>query len=455
MRLKASARRPGAEMSATPISLPEVRATFDRLARYPKLALAVSGGPDSLALMHLAAEWRAAREEGPDLHVLTVDHGLREGSRDEAMMVGQQAEALDLPHGILTWNGGGERCTALQSRARAARYELMAGFCHAHDIPALATAHTLDDQAETFLMRLKRGSGLDGLAAIPQTGNWSGIAVERPLLDVTKARLIATLEARGIGFVSDPSNADFRFERVRVRADAGGLAALGLMPEALALSARRLRRARQALDQAAESFLTRSGEMSAAGYAMVDLDALLAEPEEIVLRVVARLIAGVGGGEELLRLAKLEALLAALAVSPGKAHTLGRCWIEPQKGRLGIFREMRTNALPAISLEPGMRALWDNRFRIELGLEEREPVTVRALGEQGVRDLRDSFHALATMPPLASRTLPACFRGGSLVGLPDFSSLRGLNDSPVLACRARFIGAELRGIGGTGSPRSR
>jgi tRNA(Ile)-lysidine synthase len=434
-------------MSATPISSSEMRAPFERLARYPKLALAVSGGPDSLALMHLAAEWRAAREVGPDLHVLTVDHGLREGSRDEAITVGRHAAALGLPHAILTWQKRDKGRTALQVRARAARYEMMTGFCHAHDIPALATAHTLDDQAETFLMRLKRGSGLDGLAAIPRMGIWSGIAVERPLLGVTKARLIATLEARGIDFVSDPSNADARFERARVRRSAGALAALGLTAEALALSARRLRRAREALDQAAASFLARSSEVSAAGYATVDLGALLAAPEEIALRALARLIASVGGGEEPLRLAKLEALLASLAVSPGKAHTLGRCRIGPQKGRLGIFREMRTNALPAISLEPGMRALWDNRFRIELSEEECGPVIVGALGEQGARELRDRFHALATIPPLASRTLPACFRGGSLVGLPDLGALPGCSHTPVLACRARFIGAESQARG--------
>ncbi len=442
-------------MSAPPISLSEVRTTFGRLARYPKLALAVSGGPDSLALMHLAAEWCAAGDEGPKLHVLTVDHGLRESSRDEAVMVGRQAAALGLPHAILNWEGRGEGPTALQARARAARYELMASYCHAHDMPALATAHTLDDQAETFLMRLKRGSGLDGLAAIPVTGLWSGIAVERPLLDVTKARLIATLEARGIDFVSDPSNADSRFERARVRGSAGALAALGLRPEALALSARRLRRARAALDQAAESFLTRSGEMNEAGYATVDLGALLAAPEEIALRTLAHLIAMVGGGGEPLRLAKLEALLASLAISPGKARTLGRCRIGPQKGRLGIFREMRANALPAISLEPGMRVLWDNRFRIELSGQEREKVTISALGDQGVRDLRDRFHVLATMPPLASRTLPGCFRGGSLVGLPDLGSLLGFSHPPIVACRARFIGAESRGRGGTASGWSR
>ena len=435
-------------MSAAPLSISESCAAFDRLAHYPKLALAVSGGSDSLALLHLAAAWRAARDTGPELHVLTVDHGLRESSREEAAMVGRLASALDLPHAILAWERHGEGHTALQARARAARYDLMVAYCHAHDIPALATAHTLDDQAETLLMRLKRGSGLDGLAAIPMTGAWSGIAVERPLLDVAKTRLIATLDARGIGFVSDPSNVDIRFERARVRGEAGALAALGLTAEALARSARRLRRAREALDHAAESFLAASSEVSGAGYATVDRNALLAAPQEIALRALSRLIAVVGGGEEPLRLAKVETLLASLASCPDKTHTLGRCRIGSLGQRLGIFREVRAKGLPMIALHPGMRALWDNRFRIELGTEER-PVTVKALGEQGLRDLRDSFHLLATLPPLASRTLPACFRGETLVGLPVLGSSSGMSHGPAFACRASFIGVESHAKRGT------
>src|SRR5262249_25959290 len=146
-------------------------------------------------------------------------------------------------------------------------------------------------------------------------------------------------------------NADTRFERVRVRRSANALEALGLTPEALALSARRLRRARGALDHAAESFLARWSETSAAGYAVIDQSALLGVPEEVAIRALARLIAKVGGGEEPLRLAKLEALLAALAVQPAKAHTLGRCRIGPHKGRLGIFREMRATTLPALLLQ--------------------------------------------------------------------------------------------------------
>ncbi len=236
---------------------------------------------------------------------------------------------------------------------------------------------------------------------------------------------------------SDPSNADLRFERARLRGNAGALAALGLTAEAVALSARRLRRAREALEQTAERFLAGSSEVSEAGYATVDQDALLAAPPEIALRALSRLIAMVGGGEEPLRLAKLEALLASLAAKPGNAHTLGRCRIGPLGRGLGIFRELRTNTLPVISLRPGMRALWDNRFKIELGAQEREPITVRALGDIGYRDLRENLALPPWLPRLAGRTLPACFRGEVLAGIPILGEASPHSD---LDCHARFVG---------------
>jgi tRNA(Ile)-lysidine synthase len=420
-------------MSAAPLSPAEARASFEPLSRYPRLALAVSGGPDSLALMQLAAEWRVARGFGPELSVLTVDHRLRAASREEALQVARVAETLGLTHAILDWQTQGKARTALQARARAARYDLMAAYCHAHDIPALVTAHTLDDQAETFLMRLKRGSGIDGLAAIPERGAWAGIVVLRPLLDAPKARLIATLQARGIGFARDPSNSDQRFERARVRGSTSALAALGLTAEALALSARRLRRAREALDHSARDFLAANSETSEAGYAVIEEAALLSAPQEIALRALARLIASVGGNEEPLRLAKLEALLSSLAQRPGKTHTFGRCRIEPLAGRFGIFREIRAAGLPVVQLPPGARALWDNRFRIELGPNETGPITVRALGEKGFLDLRDS---LASFPRAAARALPACYRGDVLAGVPILGEASPHSD---LDCRARFV----------------
>ena len=234
-------------MSATPSSgKPISRCEADRLLapllRFPRLALAVSGGPDSLALMHLAQGLHhASGLRGRAITVLTVDHALRDGSRAEAETVGRLADGMGLPHAILTWRHGPVDAR-VQARAREARYSLMAAYCTAHDIPALATAHHLDDCAETFLMRLQRGSGLDGLAAIPEEGAWADLTVLRPLLEMSKARLVATVQAAGLTFAADPSNTDPRFERSRLRGAMETLEGMGFTAQAIALSAKRLRR---------------------------------------------------------------------------------------------------------------------------------------------------------------------------------------------------------------------
>jgi tRNA(Ile)-lysidine synthase len=441
-------------MKALPIAPVEANGLLAPIARFSHLALAVSGGPDSLAMMHLAACWAASRASAPKLTVLTVDHGLRAASRDEAALVARHASRLGLPHAILNWQQKEARGASLQARARVARYDLMAAYCHAQGIPALLTAHTLEDQAETFVMRLKRGSGIDGLAAIPERGNWAGIAVLRPLLDVAKARLVATLEEAGIDFVSDPSNADPSFERVRVRRSTAALTALGLTSEAIALSARRLRRARAALDAAAQDFLAARSEMNEAGYASIERNALTAAQPEIALRALAHLIGAVGGGETPLQLAKLEALLAGLQARPDRTHTLGRCRLEMSSGRLGIFREARGSGLPVMTLRPGEGMLWDNRFSIALGAKEREPVLVRALGEPGLRELRGRQLVPPSIPRLAGRTLPACWREDTLIGLP-LLGLSGLGRSSV-DCRAAFVGGSVaEKTGGTATSSSR
>lgn len=430
-------------MTASPITRDEANALFAPLLRFPRVALAVSGGPDSLALMHLAAKWRVARSEGPELVVLTVDHGLRPESRDEALQVSCAADAAGLLHATLVWEHGA--VDEGQARARAARYDLMAAYAHAHDIPALVTAHHLDDQAETFLMRLMRGSGLDGLAAIPEEGAWAGLTLLRPLLDAPKARLVATVQAAGIVYDTDPSNINPRFERGRMRCAMETLSGLGLNADAMALSAKRLRRARAALDASADKFLDSQAGVSAAGYASVDTAALDALPDEIALRALSRLLGTIGGGLEPVRLAKLEALYAALKAAPDKAHTLGRCRIAPKAGRLFIFREMRKKeGLPELKLCPGERTLWDNRFAIELGATEKAPIIVRALGEEGLRALKDREAMPLSLPRPAARALPACWRGTRLLCLPDFGQ-----DEPGLTplsrhdrcldCRARFL----------------
>ena len=282
----------------------------------------------------------------------------------------------------------------------------------------------------------------------PRRGAWAGVAVLRPLLEVPKARLIATLASPADRLSSairaTPINAS---NACGCGGAASALDALGLTPEALALSARRLRRAREALDHAADNFLEGSSETSEAGYATVDQGALLKAPQEIALRALARLIASVGGGEEPLQLAKLEALLASLAKHPGTTQTLGRCRIEPLSGRLGIFREMRASGLPVIELLPGKRALWDNRFQDRASEStHRRRSRCRALGDPGcARSPRLASHRCRGLPG----GLCLLVSGADvLAGIPMLESRLRPSFGPCLPrdiCQRRPAGAVERG----------
>ncbi len=300
-----------------PVTLAEADALFADFKRLPVLVLAVSGGPDSTALMVLAARWRAARKgHKPKLVAVTVDHGLREESKSEAAQVARLARKLKIAHRTLRWIGK-KPATGLQQAARAARYRLLAQAARKERATHVLTAHTRDDQAETVLIRMARGSGLTGLAAmqrvaaLPGTGQGELVLV-RPLLDIAKERLIATLKAAEIPYAEDPSNRDPRFTRARLRGLMGALAAEGLTAARLAQLAGRLRRAEGALAAAtdrAAAELERPGAV--AGGLAYDAGGLARLPAEIALRLIGRAIARLGN-EGPVELAKLESLKTAL-----------------------------------------------------------------------------------------------------------------------------------------------
>jgi len=306
-----------------PLSPAEAAALFHDLQKLPVLVLAVSGGPDSTALMLLAARWRQSFARGPTLTAVTVDHGLRPESKNEARAVAKLARKLGIAHRTLRWTGK-KPSTGLQEAARAVRYKLLAGAAKRAGAAVIVTAHTLDDQAETVLIRLTRGSGLTGLAGMRRSraifGAGKSLTLLRPLLTIPKSRLIATLRAENIPFAHDPSNADPRFTRARLRGLMPKLAEEGLDARRLALLAGRMARAEEALSLLAgelyESLAKRIGHR-------VDLpgaELLGPLPDELALRLLGRAIDAVGD-EGPVGLGKLEALHYALkAAFAGKTR---------------------------------------------------------------------------------------------------------------------------------------
>src|SRR3954447_24330204 len=231
----------------SPISAREAKRLFADLKNAPALVLAVSGGPDSVALMWLAARWQRSLARGPQLVVVTVDHGLRPEAAREAREVKRLGSALALTHRTLRWRGAKPK-TGLPAAAREARYALLARAARASGATHVLTAHTRDDQAETLLMRLLRGSGITGLAAMARESERDGVLLARPLLDISKAQLVATLEKAGIGFADDPTNRDPAFTRPRLRALLPALAQEGGDARNLARLASRLARANAAIE---------------------------------------------------------------------------------------------------------------------------------------------------------------------------------------------------------------
>jgi tRNA(Ile)-lysidine synthase len=412
----------------------EIDALFAPLAGYDRLGLAVSGGGDSMALMLLAGEWVSRAKAAPGLVVLTVDHRLRPESRQEAEWVAKQAAHAGVAHQSLTWTH--DQHSASQADARNARYALMTAMARACGIGAIVTAHTSDDVAETFLMRLARGSGVDGLSAISAAAEWDGVPVLRPLIGVTRAQLRAELEARGATWLEDPSNAEERYERVRVRQALATLTELGIPQERIVESAQRLKRARAAIDEAAGVFIDNQVEVNPAGYARVAPDALRALPQEVAIHALKRLLNAVGGGRAP-RLRKLEMLAAQFFDGLNAATTLGGCVISPAPGGIVFCREPgRLSAAPT-TLCSGETVIWDARFRISCADLPR-PVEVAALGEQNLAAVPEEVRETHPAPALA--TLPALYADGHLLGVP----VRGMalieQHADVAACTGTFIG---------------
>jgi tRNA(Ile)-lysidine synthase len=417
-----------------PIRPDELDGLFARFASLGPCALAVSGGSDSTALMVLFADWlrRHGRSAG-SCTVLTVDHGLRASSAGEARAVAASAAEFGYRHATLAWEDAKPRA-GIQAAARSARYRLMGGYMRAHGIGLLLTAHTRDDQAETLLMRLARGSGIDGLAAMVPLSplgergpgdtadgeRWIG----RPFLDVPKACLRATLEERGIRWMEDPSNIAPEFERARLRAARGHLDALGLTPDMLALSAARLARARRAIECMVDGFCDpRAGavRVDACGMVLIERAPLREAAEEIALRVLERAVLAAGGSAERVPLAKLESVVAAVrglrVAAPGR-WTLARALITAEPSALRVEREPGREPLPEIAVAPGTTAVWDGRFRVTVAAAFPGPVQVRAVGQAGLRNLRRRAPAADGAPDRAAAAGPSIWHEGRLVAVP-------------------------------------
>ena len=377
------------------------------------LLLAVSGGSDSLALMHLAAAW--AKEHSVPCSVVTVDHGLRDESAAEARFVKSSAHELGLEHNTLRWNRGTDTQGNLQKNARDARYRLIAE--HGGDGAVVLTGHTLDDQGETFLLRLRRGSGLDGLSSmlakryVPSDNG--GYWLLRPLLAFKRELLQAFLKQRSVSWLSDPSNEDSSFDRVKMRSALAQLKDFGISTENIVDSASHLQRARDALDQETLLFarklcVTQHGDL------LIDRVEFEKIHSEFQYRLLTEALKWVSSNPYRPRFDAFKRVFE-LSLS-GQTQTIHGCLIHPQKTLIRVSREFKAVAETRLDLVDGV--VWDKRWKVQcVGKHPPSKLTIAPLGREGATWVRGQVDL--SLPFRALQAHPGIFQGKDLLYAPS------------------------------------
>ena len=365
------------------------------------IGLAVSGGPDSLALMLLVCAWAGAAAGRPRVVVYSVDHGLRPEAAAEVAFVCREAARLGLVARALRWEGA-KPAAGIQAAARAARYRLIGEAMRADGVQVLLTAHHQDDQAETVLMRLAHGSGLEGLRGMDRMAEVEGVRVFRPLLGVPRRLLGAVVEAAGRVPVADPGNADPRYERVRWRRALPAVAALGLDGEAIATLARRAGDADAAVGQWADTAFAELATIDSLGAASLPAAALMALPRAVGIKVLARLLDRVGGGRAPRALGAVERLHERLMAGQRAATLLGAS-IGRRGDVLWVVREPGRHPLAPVAVDARAAILWDRRFRI--ANNSRLPLSV-SMGQLPRHAAEGLVGARLMAPAAAIRSAP-------------------------------------------------
>ena len=369
------------------------------------IGVAVSGGSDSTALLHLMHRW--AVDQNITLHAVTVDHGLRKAAANEANTMAEFCTGLDIEHTTLRWtdwDGKGN----LQDQARRARYRLMAEWAKGRGIDTIALGHTADDQAETFLMRLARGSGVDGLSGMRQRRKADGINWVRPALFSYRQQLRDFLQRHDIKWIDDPTNEDERFERVKARKVLKALAPLGIDAERLAGTAQDLQMARRALELQTQNAAL---EIATIDHGDVILDRMKFHllPQETSARLLSHALSWVSCAEYRPRRMALGDVV--YAIHSNKTSTLHGCLIASKKSEIRIMREHQ--AVKDVICPTD--AVWDNRWQVSgphaKGLE------LRALGEAGLAQCPDWREAGA--PRASLLATPAVWRNQELIAAPQ------------------------------------
>lgn len=399
-----------------------------RLSRQTHYALAVSGGADSMALLGLAIG--ASKLKGaPQFTVLSVDHGLRPEARNETQMVVKWARDHGLNAKVLRHEGDKPR-SAVQNWARNLRYDLMAGYCDKHAISALVTAHHMQDQAETFLMRLAKGSGLRGLNAMQPIYKRQSLLILRPMLSQMPEQLRSLCQGKNWPYIDDPSNVDMTYERVRVRNAWPELISLGLTPEMISDTAAKLSMVHHDLELQIDQLIASEAMFTELGVMKIPKTIFIGLTKTLQRGLLQRALSIIGGGDYPPSATSLEHMRLQAISDDVAALTLSGVQMRCRKHHILLGRETKKAMSSGGFVCPSAGAyIWDNRFFIQFEHGKKGRI-IKGLGMVGLAQMRERDVALPKdVPSGYLAALPAVYIGENLLGCPSLAPISGVDVS--------------------------
>lgn len=356
----------------------EIEELFCQLRSVNAVVLAVSGGADSLAMMYLFAHWRDKSGWPGNSIVATVDHKLRPEAAEEAEFVAKISARLGFRHEILEWNEF-KPVSNIQAHAREARYKLLRELCKSNSVSHILLAHHADDQAETIISRLIRGSGVTGLAAMRPVSEINGIHLVRPLLSVFRSDLEKYLEDQDTPWISDPGNSNAKYQRVRIRQF---LSSENLDTSRLLGTAKRMQRAEDALNAYLDRFVSSHVTIRYGSIFQIELEPYFLTPCEIRMRVLVFLINRLAGSDYKPREKSVTALELKIQDGPENAAqvTLGGVVFRWSATRLYCWREIGRASLLHQTISPGQILDYDNRISLSLSADSKKEYLLRPIG---------------------------------------------------------------------------
>lgn len=339
--------------------------SFEYLKNFNHIAIGVSGGADSLALMLLVADWSEKQNISPEITIYCVNHGLRKGASAECELVVREAKKLGLEAYVLHWQGEKSK-SALQENARNARYRLIGQAMKQNGAQILLTAHHSFDQMETILMRMANGSGMSGMVGMAKLSQIQGVEIYRPLLQISPDDLAKIVKQANITPVFDPSNIDENYERVRWRKILPILFNLGLDASRFEKLSVRLNRADEALNEITNILFDEKVTIDSFAVAKISKKDFLLQSKELQIRLLQKILRKIGSHKKPYALSQIEVLLNKISIGEVlKKQTLHGCVIE-EKNKILIFaREVSKISKNTQMLDAGQEMIWDNRFIIK------------------------------------------------------------------------------------------